>query len=319
MPAHALHSFKKSTNVRIKGLQIIRLGCTLLSRWQPDLAARLAAHLFCRPLRTRWPAEAQAILDAAVPFTLQIDMGPDRRRLAAWSWGTGPTVLLHHGWSGNAGQLAALVPPLVDAGYSVVAYDAPAHGLSPGTTTNGVDMARIIVRVTRQLTGVHAVVAHSLGCCSTAFALRSQRLIDRVVFLNPPAAMDGFSREFAAQLGFSTRVHDLMVDRFRQTLGITWADFRAESLAHNQRTPLLVVSDQDDRQVPAQHGKRIADNWPGAQHALTRGLGHTRIMADPGVAARIVEFLDAPVAGRRDDRVVRLPAGDRALAFHAGS
>ena len=40
--------------------------------------------------------------------------------------------LLVHGWEGRGAQLGSLVGPLVEAGLSVVAFDAPAHGDSPG-------------------------------------------------------------------------------------------------------------------------------------------------------------------------------------------
>jgi len=37
-----------------------------------------------------------------------------------------------HGWGGRSDQLAAFVPPLLAAGFSVVAPDAPGHGDSTG-------------------------------------------------------------------------------------------------------------------------------------------------------------------------------------------
>ena len=33
------------------------------------------------------------------------------KRIAAWRWGRGPTILLAHGWSGRGGQLSAFVEP----------------------------------------------------------------------------------------------------------------------------------------------------------------------------------------------------------------
>jgi len=49
--------------------------------------------------------------------------------LATWSWGKGPLVVLVHGWTGHAGRLTRYVPALVDAGFSVLAFDAPGHGI----------------------------------------------------------------------------------------------------------------------------------------------------------------------------------------------
>ena len=43
-----------------------------------------------------------------------------------YSWGSGPTVLLVHGWEGRGSQLSAFAPALVKAGFRVVAVDMPA-------------------------------------------------------------------------------------------------------------------------------------------------------------------------------------------------
>src|SRR6478609_3042547 len=57
--------------------------------------------------------------------------------LATYRWGGGDrTVLLLHGWRGRASQFAPLVRELVAEGFHVVAFDAPAHGDSPGRNTD---------------------------------------------------------------------------------------------------------------------------------------------------------------------------------------
>jgi hypothetical protein len=42
------------------------------------------------------------------------------RRLPVYSWGSGPTILLAHGWSGRGSQLGAFVEPLVEQGFRLV-------------------------------------------------------------------------------------------------------------------------------------------------------------------------------------------------------
>jgi hypothetical protein len=64
-------------------------------------------------------------------------------------------------------------------------------------------------------------------------------------------------------------------------------------LAAAQRAALLVVHDVDDREVPWREGAAVADAWPGAELALTRGLGHHRVLKDEGVTARVAAFLGA--------------------------
>ena len=245
---------ENSTNVLFKAPAPLRLGLAVLCRLAPPLAVRAAADLFCRvPRARRRPAEAR-ILQEASPFTFNAE-GHD---LAAWSWGDGPAVLLHHGWSGRGSQLGAFVAPLVKAGYRVVTYDAPAHGDSPGRVTNGFQMGRICRQFVDQQGGIHAVIGHSLGCSASGFAMRSGARIERAVFLNPPAEMDTYAEMFRRALGLTPQVLAGMKARFEQDYPLKWRDFEPANLAHGQTAKLLVVADRDDRKAPWRGGRAIA-------------------------------------------------------------
>ena len=63
----------------------------------------------------------------------------------------GSTVLLMHGWEGRPTQFALLIRGLVDAGYGVIALDAPAHGRSPGREANVVLFARALLEAASEL------------------------------------------------------------------------------------------------------------------------------------------------------------------------
>src|SRR2546426_767334 len=114
MTPRSLEQLNKSTTGRI-----VNAGMRLLDSVAPAAAQRLAFDWFGRPRRR---VGRPAI--GAHRFRLTGD-GPE---LAVWDWGDGPTVLLVHGWNGNAAQLAGLVPPLLRAGYYVATPDLPAHG-----------------------------------------------------------------------------------------------------------------------------------------------------------------------------------------------
>ncbi len=79
-------------------------------------------------------------------------------------------MLLVHGWEGRGSQLGAFVEPLVRAGLSVVAFDAPGHGDSPGRRLYLTDMADAIIDVERAVGPLHAIVAHSFGAAAVLLA-----------------------------------------------------------------------------------------------------------------------------------------------------
>ena len=143
----------------------IKTGLHLLEIVSPKLAGRVAFKMFLTPNHRPVTAAEQRILDQA--HHVVIYHGEDR--LSGYVWGnTGPTVLLVHGWEGSAGSMTSLVAPLRAQGYRIVAFDAPAHGISRARQTNLMDYGRALREAIEQLGPVFAIVAHSTGRLSDA-------------------------------------------------------------------------------------------------------------------------------------------------------
>ncbi|WP_408528934.1 alpha/beta hydrolase [Paraburkholderia fungorum] len=79
------------------------------------------------------------------------------------SGGEGKPVLLCHGRESRASHLGAFIQPLIAAGFSVIAYDAPAHGDSPGGTASVVSFGRALISVANEIGPPEGLVSHSLG------------------------------------------------------------------------------------------------------------------------------------------------------------
>jgi pimeloyl-ACP methyl ester carboxylesterase len=238
---------------------------------------------------------------AAHRFTL--DTG--RHELAVWEWGEGPTVLLVHGWGGLAADFRRLVKPLVDAGFSVVAFDGPAHGQSSGTHTTLLEHARAVEAVGRKMGPLEAVVGHSFGGAASAVALDRGLPARRAVFLASPMTMMHFARGAAHGLGLPERSHERWFEAVEARVGVPMASVDLRALGPRQTVPLLVVHDENDAEVPPDHGQGIVAAWPGARLVRTVGLGHRRILADPGVAELVVRTVhgdDVPAARLRHAR-----------------
>ncbi|MBF5046268.1 MULTISPECIES: alpha/beta fold hydrolase [Myxococcaceae] len=269
-------------------LATLRLTARTLGRLSPALAARWAERLFFTPRRHVAGARAQAVLQQGRPRTLEL-VG---ERLRVWSWGEGPRVLLLHGWSGSAGQLTAFVGPLVEAGFSCVAFDAPAHGESTGTRTNLPAFADAALAVGRATGGPVAVIAHSMGAAAVAAALRSGLPATRAVLLAPPADPRVVLREFADFLHLPHVVLERMVARFEAQRGEPLAHYSVPDLAGALgHVAAQVVHDRQDREVPFAAGAQVAAAWPGARLLSTEGLGHNRLLYAPQVVQGAVEFL----------------------------
>lgn len=279
-----------STNVRfLAGMTGRRLALRASSALAPGIAGLWAERLFLTPPRPRLPQSTFFdFLDAHAGFVEHRG-----RSLATWRWGPqdAPAVLLAHGWGGHAAQMRGFVQPLLSAGYRVIAYDQPAHGLSEGRLTGLPDFAGAIAAVAAWHGNVRHVIAHSLGGVAAALALSRGLAIERAVLISPPSDLVGYSRRFARWLWIPERVRRAMQAAVEERFGVRWRDFELPRIAPRLGAPALVIHDRGDTLVPWSQGAALAQAWPGARLLSTDGLGHGRILEHPLVTGAALDFV----------------------------
>jgi len=271
-----------STNVRFAASRLLF----------PELAGELAERLFLTPPRLRdAAATALDLIDARSSIVEH-----KGRSIVTWRWGSreAPAVLLAHGWGGSAAQMRAFVFPLLSAGYRVIAFDQPAHGVSEGRLTGLPDFADVLAEVAWHHGEVEGVIAHSMGGAGAALAIARGLRVRRVVTIGASLDVSFFSRQFARWYWIPRRVLAAMQAAVEERFGVRWADLDMAKLAPRLSVPALVIHDRNDRLVPWHKGASFARGWPGARLFSTRGLGHRRILQDERVTALAAEF----IAGR---------------------
>jgi len=284
-------ALQKSTIVRSNNparlLGMARLGHAALSRLAPALAARIAELLFLTPPRHRRPPAEIELLARACARPMRIGA----RRIETWTWGTGPRVLLVHGWGGRGAQLGAFVAPLVARGFSVVTCDAPGHGASDRGPVTMPEITIALQEVAAARGPVAGLIAHSGGALVATRALYEGLDVGAAVYLAPAADLAGPALWFTETLGFSRAVRERMHRRIETRVGVPWNAFDVTALAPALDTPLLVIHDRGDGEVPWQHGAAIRAAWPRADMLTTDGLGHRRILRAPDVVTAAVSFI----------------------------
>ncbi|WP_345533153.1 alpha/beta fold hydrolase [Viridibacterium curvum] len=259
-----------------------------------------------RPAPYRTPEQsAQAFLTprrstrAAAPFlpearTVVVD-GPVGK-LVGRLVGEGPCVLLLHRWEGAASELGNFVPPLLAAGFSVLALDLPAHGASEGEQVSIPMAAKALLMLQDELGPqhrFHAGIGHSLGAAVLIHAMALGCRIDRAALLAAPAHAEDYVRDYCLRDGLDDAQTEQMLDILRDEHGV---DIRAISMpVHATRLsqPALFVHADDDRVIPHAASVLTASHWRGAELMTVQGLGHARLLRDPGVVARVTAFVSA--------------------------
>ena len=77
--------------------------------------------------------------------------------------------------------------PLENKGYEVLAFDAPAHGDSEGSTVNAIEYSEMIKKVIELYGPVEAFIAHSFGGIAISLALEQipHDANTKIVFIAP--------------------------------------------------------------------------------------------------------------------------------------
>lgn len=244
---------------------------------------------FCSPgpppkLRRR----DEALLDRAETFAVEVS-GDEVR---VYAWGTGPTILLVHGWASCAAHLAAFVDPLVNRGHRVVAADMPAHGRSTGALSSFYAFEQTLWRL-RAIVGPPAgVVAHSGGAVVTTMAASNGLEVPGAVFVAPMVRLSSGAAAFAAATGLDAEQTRAFTAGMQRRFGRdVWERTATDLLIEGLNLPALLIHDRDDPEVSYDEVRRLAALWPGAQLVTTVGLGHQRILRHAEAVERAVAFL----------------------------
>ena len=300
MPKPASSQSKNRTNIRaIIGFllqrSLIRAGFRLAPGW----AAERAARFFLAPLRR--PAAARTrYVSRETPLAVEAPAGP----VAAWLYGRaenpqGETVLLVHGWEDDHLSWAALADRLVQEGYRVLALDLPGHGRSPGRIAPIPVQAAAVAAVAREagvlgLTPFRAVIAHSLGGTAALIAATEMGLrAERYAILAAPNHPRLFAGAMMKMLGLSNQQTAKVFDAIERIVGRSMDSLYLPPKLRQLSAPGLILHSRDDRTVPLQHSQENAAAWARADFRILDGLGHRRLMSDPGVHAMLLHFVNA--------------------------
>ncbi len=268
---------------------------SLSSQLAPGMMARIALHLFERPVAQPKTTRGQPVLDQAdALLTLQTSGGAVR----VYRWGDGPwTVLLAHGWRAQAGSMSAFVEPLVYAGLRVVAFDAPAHANSPGQRLSVPQYAQVIADLLTQHAPIAGVIAHSMGAASTALAVADQAEVPvgRLVLMACPDALTDVLRSYAAIVKLSPRSTQRLLHHAQRRYGplgrLSVAEAGQRIAARGWQVPLLLFHAPEDAVVPFRDAQRIQVAWADARLEAVPGLGHVDLLRDPQTVARAAAFI----------------------------
>ncbi len=287
-------------------LKVIRLGLRLATAISPRLGGKLACRVFFttesrNPKGTKARAVFAAgntVLARAAKVPVAVPGGMVMTYAFPAPSGAGaPKVLVIHGWGSAGAYLSFMGEGLAAAGARAVVLDLPGHGLSSGRTLDVRLAAEAIATTSRHYGGFDAIVAHSFGGAAAIAAVSglfggiAPVATKRLGIIGAPSRLDFIFADVARALHLTEAAHQGMLAEAERRTGIHPDGFDGVALVRALSLPVMVLHAEDDKEVPAEHARRYAGLRPDVEVVWANGLGHRRIVSDPGVIAGIAGFV----------------------------
>ena len=168
----------------------------------PRKAAEQAFKIFCTPYSKGVKQKEPLIFHKAIKHSVMFE----GLNTQGFQWkperSNGKKILIVHGFSSYSYKFEQYIQPLLKEGFEVLAFDAPAHGLSEGNRINALIYMRFLKMIDQEFGGIDGFIAHSLGGLATSLLAEDfQHLGNRRFALIAPAtetrsAVQGFYQLF---------------------------------------------------------------------------------------------------------------------------
>lgn len=232
--------------------------------------------------------DQRALMQQAHSFYLNFN----GNSIKVFEWGDGPAILLVHGWAGRALQFDKLIRTLLAEGYKVVAFDHKGHGESSTRFSSFPEIVRSTELVAGHYRGkLHGVVAHSMGANSIFKVCETIERKLKVVVVAPVGDFMDMLETFRKKIGIYEKLYHHTINNIEMENGLQLSELGTLDYDRITRHDILLVHDKFDRINEVTVSQRLHENLQGSMLLQTEMLGHSRILGNQEVIARVIDHL----------------------------
>lgn len=223
-----------------------------------------------------------------------------------YSWllpveGSTETLIILHGWGGNAELMMPIAIPFHKAGLNVLLIDSRGHGKSDSDTFSALprfaeDLGKSIDWLKKehpQRAKKVAVLGHSVGAGAVLFEATKRDDIDAVISVSAFAHAEWMMTRFLTGKRLPMFLVRLILAYVQWLIGHSFASFAPLSTVCRIKTPIMIVHGKDDTTVPLDDAHAIIKNCPEQHLELFEvdDAGHESVDKFEEHADVLIEFL----------------------------
>ena len=263
----------------------------LLSGIFPSLFVKIAFDKLANPQIRKLREREIKILDTAVKKDIEFK----GFNIKTYQWrGSKESILLIHGWEGQAGNFSDLIIKLKDSGYNIYAFDAPSHGFSSRGKTSLFEFSDLVGELIEKYK-VRKLISHSFGGVATTYAFyKNQNIeIDKYALITSPDKFLERIDDVSIQYGINKKVITKLISKLEKDYKITVANLNVSDFVKKIRVKkALIIHDIEDKVLPIERSKNVHSNWKESIFKEVKGTGHFRILRDEYALNEVVEFMN---------------------------
>lgn len=272
-------------------IKVFRLYFNSIGLIMPRLSAKQLMKVFSKPRARVLRAREIEVLKKANKSYLKFE----KDEIKVYQWGEGEKIaMLFHGWESNAGSLGAFVEPLLNKGYKIIAFDAPAHGGSKGRYSNLVYFKKAAKEMIYHYGTPELVIGHSLGACAIIMCAYEEKIVfKKTILLAPLNRLMSVFEEYQQILKIPEKLNSRFLNQFESLTGYSFDSFYFHN--YGEKTSLnkvLLFHDEADKITKYYHAEDFERNWDAVElHTITE-TGHYRILWDEAMVGKSMEYVD---------------------------
>ncbi|MCC1496100.1 alpha/beta fold hydrolase [Alcanivorax sp. 1008] len=225
-------------------------------------------------------------------FSKNVDL-PSGARLSSYGSGS-KKILFLHGWSGWVGQFEGLIREINPFEYTVYAVHPLGHGESKAVRSHPGRFIEALLETIEYLNcRFDAAVGHSLGAAALVSAQAQTGSFEGMILISSPATIEGVLNRFARFLNLGKRSKNHFIRAMEKTVGMPVEKLNLALIAEAEKIPVLLIHDKNDQEIPASESESLLLAFENSQIFRTIGWGHSRLLQNPAVTQKIMQFLDS--------------------------
>jgi len=272
--------------------KLVLVFARLLQFISHKLVVIFASKLFVTPINFKTPKREIAMDESSQKRFLFI---PEiNKNIHILSYGfSDKKVLLAHGWSGRRTQLFMIANKLLEKGFMVVSFDAPAHGKSSGRTTNMIEYIKTITAINKEFGPFESAIGHSFGGMAIVNTNANKEMFKTIVTIGAGDKIEDIISNFIRDLGLKRIISKKLIQYLQKKWQINISNFALHKMVKKNKTPTLVVHDEKDNDVDVSCAYNIKENLINGSILISNGLGHTRILRDQNIINKTINFIES--------------------------